>query len=254
MARSPVRMPAGVQNVDYSVAVGGGQANYDGARISHPLFMLPQLDPFRLIVSQQDFVDAPSPAYWTTTVVGTGTSAKVAGEGGIQQLTTNNATPAATDSVEYQRTIGDFAFDTANQMWFHSMVIPQDSTNSTFIVGLQNVNTAPGSATDGVWFRKQAASQLVDLVVSKASAQTVVAGIGSMADLTSIKLSYYYDGKGTLNYYVNNNKVGSLDVGTGSLLPLSATALSPTFYVLAGAAAQKYLQLDYFLVAHELVR
>ncbi len=249
MARSPVRMPAGVQNIDYSAAVGGGDPNYDGARISHPLFMLPTLDPFRLVASKNDFIDLPATTNWTTTAVGTGTAAVVAGVGGILQLTTNNATPATTDSVAYQEANASFVPSATGQFWYHALVTPQDSLNSKFIIGLTNATTTPDAATDGIYFQKNAAAQTVDLVTMVGSAATTTAAITSMADLTAIKLSFFYDGKGTLNYYANNNKLGSV-----AYTPTITVPLTPQFYVLSGAAATRYLQVDFFLAAQELVR
>lgn len=249
MARSPVRMPAGLQNVDYSMSPLGaaGEANYDGARNSHPLFMYPALDPVRLIVSKNDFIDLPNG--FTTTVVGTGIAALAVGQGGIIQFTTNNATPATTDSVAYQEANAAFLPTAAQQMWYHVYVTPQDSTDSTFLLGITNITTTPASATDGIWFSKATATQAVSLVTSVAGTQVVTPGVATMADLTGIKLSFYYDGKGNLNYYVNNAKVGSV-----LFTPTSTALMAPQFYIVSGVAASKYLQCDYFLTAQEMVR
>jgi len=251
MATSPVRMPAGINNVNYTVSPLGaaGESNYNGARNSHPLFMFPQQDPFRLVVEAHDFVETPNAASYVSTVVGTGATTFPAGLGGIMQLTTS---AGATDSVAWQHSSADMAYTSTQQEWFHTLVTPSDATAAEYILGMLNVTTTPGSATDGFYFHKASGATAIDLVIKNASAVFTIAGIGNMADATPIKLSLYYDGRGTLNYYINNNKVG-FTTNTAAF-PLSTVALSSSFYILNAAAAIKNIKVDYYLAAAEMVR
>jgi hypothetical protein len=248
MARTPQRSPWGIQNVDYSASPLGtvGEANYSGARQSHPLFMYPALDPFRLIIEQDDFLTFPATGSYTTTVVGTGTASVVVGVGGILQL---NTSATSGDSVSYQNSTADTAFTSSLQGWYHCLITPQDSTNSEILIGLTNSTTTPLTATDGFYFHKASGSQNVDLVLVNAGVTTTIAAITTMADLTAIKLSLYYNGKGELAYYVNNSKISSTT--NTAAFPLSSVTLASTFYIKTAAAAAKYLNVDYFLVALE---
>lgn len=250
MATSPVRMPAGINNVSYTTAPdANGETNYNGARNTHPLFMFPSFDPFRLILEADDFVKTPNAASYVTTVVGTGTAAVIAGLGGILQL---NTSATLNDSVSWQHSPSDTSFTSTLQGWFHCLVKPQDSTLPELLIGMTNSTTTPLTATDGFYFHKAAGSQNVDLVFKNASVVTTIAAIGVMADLTSIKLSLYYNGKGELAYYVNSNKVGSTT--NTAAFPLASVGLATTFYIANGAAATKYLSMDYYMTALESTR
>lgn len=251
MATSPVRMPAGINNVNYTVSPLGaaGESNYNGARNSHPLFMFPQQDPFRLVYNGTDFCDVPNAASYVTTVVGTGAATYPTAIGGILQLTTS---AGATDSVAWQHSSADMAYSPTQQGWFHTLLTPSDATAAEYIIGMLNSTTTPGSATDGIYFHKPSGATAIDLVFKNASVVTTIANIGNMANATAIKLSLYYDGRGTLNYYINNNKVG-FTTNTAAF-PLPTVALTSSFYILNAAAAVKNVQVDYYLAATELVR
>ena len=247
---SPVRMPAGINNVNYTAATDvNGETNYNGARNSHPLFMFPQPDPFRLIMDYSDFTTSPLAGQYTTTVVGTGTAAGITGVGGLYQLATS---AGATDSVSVQDATPNFAFAGTTQGWFHTLITPSDATSSELLVGMLNSTTTPLTATDGFYFHKSSGGTAVDLVIKNAGVATTTAHIADMANATAIKLSLYYDGRGTLNYYVNNVKVGIITDTT--TFPLATVVLGTTFFILNAAAAIKTLVLDYYMAAAESTR
>ena len=247
---SPVRFPAGVNNVIYPGVTQG--YNFTGVRNSHPLYNFPAPDPFRLFANASDFGEY-STVDWTSTVVGTGSAALTAGVGGILAITTS---ATANDSVAIQHTSADLAVPVAGyQMWYEALITPQDTVEE-FLVGLQEIITTPLSATDGIWFHKAANSANIDLVVSKASTATTYSAIATATAATAIHLAFYIDTSGNLNYYVNKSLVAQVAASTiGSLLPAGTTNLSPQFFVKnGGAAATKYLNVDYYMGAVEINR
>ena len=254
MARSPVRMPAGMQNVDYSqaLAAAGGEANYDGARKSHPLWMLPQPDANRLIDYDNDF-HTYAAGDWTVVAGGAGSGAALsAGVGGILTLT------AATSGAESIQGNASFNFAAGQQTWFGASVV-MDATvaNPDYEVGLTaGAASALNSATDGVYFTKATTATVWSLVVKASSTASTYALPASTLPVNSanVHLAYYYDGKDTITVYFNKVVVGTIgpngSLGTLTNLPASTTPLAVTF-LNAFHTATSTLGVDYVLAACE---
>jgi len=260
MARSPVRMPAGMQNVDYSqAAFSGGETNYNGARNSHPLWMLPQQDANRLIDYDNDFLTYAA-ADWTVVAGGAGSGVALsAGVGGILTLTT------ATSGAESIQGQPAFNFTNATsaaaglQTWFMAQVtLDATVANPDYEIGLTaGAASALNSATDGVYFTKATTATVWSLVIKAASTATTIALPASTVPTNSqsVNLAFYFDGKGTLYVYFNKVCVGTVgpngSLGTSlANLPTSATPLAVTF--LNGFhTATSTLGVDYVMAASE---
>ena len=241
---APLRIPAGVNNAQI-----GSTSSSNAIKNNHPLWNYPQLDPTRLFQSFEDFATYRT-VDWTLTQIGTGTSALVAGVGGILQLTT---TAASGDAVTIQHTSADHDIEASSgeQFWFSTRVKPQLASVPDYYFGMFNAAaTVPASATDGVYFHCNAASANVDLVLKSASTATTIASISTMADATWGVWSFYYDGKSTLYYYKDKVLLGS----TTTLTNFPAVTLAQLFHTKNGAAATNYLQVDYYMAAEELTR
>lgn len=240
---APVRFPAGINTSQLSSTSSAG-----ATKNNHPFWMLSIPDPFRLFNYADDY-ESYRTVDWTLTLVGGGTSAAVAGSGGIIQLTTG---ALLNDSVNIQHNTAGYLGGTALQGWYSARIIPQLASAPEYYFGMINSGaTTPAGITDGFYFHSAAGSANMDIVFAKASVLTTVAAIGVLADATASTWSMYYDGKGTLFYYKDNVLLGSVAVPAASM---PTVLLAPLYYNKNGAAATNYLQVDYCLAAVEIAR
>ena len=182
---------------------------------------------------------------WTVTATGSTTQALTAGDGGLL-LVTNSA--ALNDVCSLQKLPAAFAFTAGKKVFFRVKFQVNDATASTVIVGVQNTNTDPTTATDGIYFSKAASSTSVSLT-SRYDAtphSTTVTGVATMANATYIELGFYWDGVSTLAYEVNGSVIGSIK---NAYVP--DTVVTPTLYIKNGAAAAKTMTVDYVFFATE---
>ena len=186
-------------------------------------------------------------ADWTVTATGSTTQALTAGDGGLL-LITNSA--SNNDVCSVQKNPAAFAFTAGKKAFYRARFQVNDATASTVIVGVQNTNTDPTTATDGIYFSKAAASTSVSLIsrLNTTTGSKTVSSVATMANATYIELGWYWDGNGVLAYEVNGNVVGSINPSTGYI---PDTVVTPTFYIKNGAAAAKTMTVDYVFFAIE---
>src|SRR6185312_568221 len=134
MATTPTNFPNGVTNADPNLIFGS----------------LTTVDPQQLHTYWNDF-DTYTAGDWVVTVVGSGTAALTAGDGGLL-LVTNSA--ADNDAVTLQKTPAAFAMTAGKAAWFACRFNVSDATQSDVQVGLVIVDTTPLDATDGIFFQK----------------------------------------------------------------------------------------------------
>lgn len=179
---------------------------------THPLANLPV--PFAQYSHnyQNDF-DQYVAGDWTVAAVGAGTSALVAGNGGILALTT---TAAATDSVSITKTPAAFAITAGYQAGFACRLqIDSMAQNSTWQIGMQAGGTA-FAPVDGIFFTKAAAATtLVGNVRKAGTVSTVSMGAGLvLATATYVVVGWYYDGRNagpngaTVTFFAGTATVG----------------------------------------------
>ena len=210
------------------------------------------VQPDPLFVHQQyDDFDIFTAADWTATTVGTGTNALVAGDGELIALTTS---AGATDANYLQDAIAGFAVSPGLPFWYKAKARLSDANLSALVCGVQNVNTAPltASATDGIFFTKASGQTGVTLTVRKAGVSVVGVLPGVvMANGVDAELGFAYDpqanaGVGAFEVFFNGYKVLEMSPGSAAL-PIAN--LANTLGILNGAAAVKSATFDYYLVA-----
>lgn len=208
--------------------------------------MMGQIDPSYYHTLFDDF-EYFTAANWTITRVGTTpTEALVAGDGGLLLLTTS---AGAADSTFLQDPIASFTVAAGFPIYAKMLLRLSDANLSSFVFGLQNVNTAPltASATNGLFITKGSGVSNLSLISrSGGVSQTVVSSGGiSMTNAVNAEVGFAYDGKTQLDGYFNGVKVASIpDIGT-----LPAGNLALVFGLQNGAAAIKTLTADYILAA-----
>jgi hypothetical protein len=206
-------------------------------------------DPTQMHTWFDDFDDYVA-AEWTITETGTGTRAVGNLANGILVIT--NA--AADDDANFLQwsgatnaaTVETWKFATGKRLWFKTKFKLSDATQSDFVMGLQITDTTPLAVTDGVYFLKADGSATLNLLVTKDSTSTTTAA-ATLVDDTYVTVGFVYDGKSTINIFVDDNRVAS-SVTTN--LP-DDEELTISFGVQNGEAVAKVLSLDYIMVSED---
>lgn len=233
MSSTPTRFPGGLTTV----------------RTPNPLGQYGLPDPTGWHTYFNDF-DTYVAANWTVTTTqagsGSSTEALTNGDGGLLLITNDNADD---DNVFMQKVGESFLLQTGRKCFFKTRFKTSDATQSDLVIGLQVTDTTPLSVTDGVYFLKADGAATFDIVCRKdaTTGSTSASAIASLADDTFVSLAWYYDGKGNLAYYVNDDQLGTLAVT--DYLP--DTTLTLSFGIQNGEAVAKTMTLDYLFASEE---
>lgn len=172
---------------------------------------------------------------WTNTATGSVTNSIVAGDGGILSLA-NSAANNDLDSL--QLTAATFQVVQGQQAWFKARFNVSNATNAALIVGLIQTTTTPLTVTNGIYFRKSAASTTLNMITTATSTSTTVAA-GTMANTTYVSVGWWYDGISGIRGFLNGNPIG---MSTANI-PF-ATNLNLTLAVANGTGATNTLLVD----------
>lgn len=239
----PVRYPQGVSS-----------AAKVSAYSKPVLWDMPALDPTKLIIYWEDFLNSYGASsavatnfIITTTELGVGSASEVItdADGGVLLITND----AADNDADFFQTVGElFKFDTTNkkQLWFKARFKVSDATQSDFVMGLQIRDTSPLDVTDGVFFMKDDGDANLDFYVEKDSTQSSATAIATVANDTYLTVGFHYDGS-AVYYYVDDVLKGSL--ATTNLV--NDEELTVSFGIQNGEAVAKTMSVDYILVAKE---
>jgi len=203
-------------------------------------------DPSKWIVHFEDFINYTA-ADWTTTAVGTGTTAQADVNGGVLVSTTSGA---SGDSRYTQKIGRSFLLSSSKRAFFKARVKIDNVATSSMILGLQLSDTTPKDATDGIYFYKNSANS-VDFYVRKdaSTGSNSVSGVATMVNDTFMEFAWAYDPVDQLVYYAIDGVVkGSLSA-TSAYLP--DAQLSISFGFETNAAATRAGTVDYVLAALE---
>lgn len=231
---TPARFPSGVTN----------------AAPGSPLAQFGLPDPSSWHVYFDDF-DTYNASDWTITTVeagaGDATEALSDVDGGVL-LVTNDA--ADDDSDFFQKKGESFLLEAGKRAIFKARVRTSDATQSDIVIGLQITDTTPLDATDGIYFLKADGAATASIVCRKnaTTGSTSASAVATFANDTWIELAWYYDGKGSLSYFVDGQQRGTLDASS-TYLP--DTELTVSFGIQNGEAVAKTLSVDYILAAKE---
>ena len=209
----------------------------------------------------------------------TGTTAGQAGSGGQIILTTGAVSGNQQSNHLANKS---FTLTPGYQSWLAINITLATSAVPNFLVGLIGGGT-DAAPTDGIYFTKPTASQIVSMNIAKASAVTTLTPTSVVADATALTLGFYYDGRPTPTLYAFSSAAfpttyynaafaqpqifggfmfgamgGDQTVATPlqSLgnLPLAATTLNPAFMLQTNAAAAVTMVVDYCFASEEIAR
>lgn len=186
-----------------------------------------------------DFYDLPVAANWTITVVGAGSAvAQADGAGGLITFTTDTG---GSDAVQIQKIGNAFKLTTAKPLWFEAKLKLNDVTLPKLFVGMSITDTTLiAGISDGVFFEKVTTGAAVTLNTEKGSSKTTTATIATMVIDTFMKFGFYFDGAGSVQYFIDG-----VYKGVATLHIPDDQYLVPSVAVMNGSGASKVLTLDY---------
>ena len=225
---SPTRFPGGVGT----------------RRKPDPLYNFGAPDPTDYHRFFEDF-DTYTSGQWTATVIGTGTNALTAGDGGLLASATSGA---SGDAVYTQKTTEGFSFEAGKPAWFKAR-FKVSALTTVVVMGLQVTDTTPEDVTDGIYFLSTVTTGAVTIYCRKdaTTGSTTGTGMTLVAD-TYTELAWYWDGKSEVQYFQDGVQKGTLTgVTTSTYLPDTTTTVS--FGIRTTSAAIKTLTIDYILAA-----
>lgn len=204
-------------------------------------------DPTKWHTFFDDF-DRFAAAEWiisTTEAGGSSASEALTDEDGGVLLITNDD---ADDDRDFFQKVGEsFLFATGKKLFFKARFKVSDATQSDFVMGLQITDTTPLDTTYGVFFQKDDGDANLDFHVEKDNTATSASAVATVEDDTYLTVGFYYDGVSTVQYFVNDVKLGE-SVTTN--LP-DDEELTVSFGIQNGEAAAKTMSVDYIFVAKE---
>lgn len=219
------------------------------------LGMFPLPDPTEVCHDFDDFNQYVAGDWTVTNTSSHATIGLIAGAGGLMSIA-GGASSVTSDIGAILTTPLNFnlpantvsgTYPPTSQAWFYCAFKATTAINDQLQIGVTSANSAL-TPTDGIYFNKAAGSTSITFVVRKSSSSlaataysTGTTTVATLADNTFIELGWFYDGKGNIDVFVNENKVCSVDVGqsTGtvaSTFPV-AVALGTGFGVKAAATA-----------------
>ena len=226
---SPTRFPAGITN----------------ANQGETLSQYPAPDPTKVHTFLNDF-DTFVSGDWTLTEIGAGgAAALIAGDGGLLQLTTD---ALDNDAIQLQNTVATFLMESGTLAWVKTRCKIEKAVESDFLIGLAATDSTVFDVTDGIFFQKDDGDDDIDIYVKKDSTtgQNVETAVGTIVADTFITLGFYYDGKSSVEAYINDVKVATLDASS-TYLPDAALAVTMAYR--NGEAGANDLTIDYIFAA-----
>ena len=216
---------------------------------SGPFGMLGFPSPIQYHTYFNDF-DVYAAGDWTVTETQAGATQALADGDGGTLLLTNSA--ADNDIVQMALTKEGFKLASGKKTWFAIRFKVSDATQSDVVCGLHITDTSPvaGAPSDGVWFRKDDGDTNIDLVSGLNSTYATATALGTLADATFVDLAWYFDGKTSIEGYVNGVKKATLSVSSSTTL-CTDEELLVAFAIQNGEAAAKTMTVDYVFACKE---
>ena len=229
---TPTRFPSGVST----------------QKVNQTLGMFGQPDPTTPIVDFHEFNQYIAGDWTVTNTTSHATVALTAGAGGLLSLA-GGASSVTNDIAAIISNPLDFNFASTQQVWFYTGFKVTTAANDQIQLGLMAANSAL-TPTDGMYFNKAAGAATIDFVVRKSSTSTTQSTIATLVAGTFVRLGLYYNGKDSVDVFVNDAKVYSQTVLTN--LPTStALGIGLGFKSAATAPTTSDLIVDFALAAQD---
>jgi hypothetical protein len=215
-----------------------------------PLGQLGIADPTQWHVFFDDFNDYTAGDWSLDTLeAGAGSATEAVSDAQFGILLLTNA--AGDNDRDFLSTQAEtVTFTAGKKVFFECRCLISEATQADSIVGLipdvgttnDPIGTAP---VDGIYFRKDDGDTNWD-IISRDTSATVSEDTGIATATTGmVVLSFYYNGEGVCQYWVDGSLGGQLD-GTAT-----TNLLSPTFGIQNGSGDVRTMQIDYLFCAQE---
>lgn len=228
---APTRFPSGVTNVTKTNPLG--------------MFGLP--DPTSWHVYFNDFDEYNSSDSWTETATsaGTGTSATSLADvdGGAVRITT---AANEDDGLFAEKNGESFLIETGKKAFIKARFRVGDAAQSDFIIGLHSTDTTPLDATLRFAFISEDGSASLFFNVDDNTTDVDSDTVATLVDDTWVSVAAYYDGKGNIELYRDDQKVATM-----TSVDVPGDNMAVGFGYLNGASGAETTDIDYILVAKE---
>lgn len=195
----------------------------------------------------------------TETLVGTGTSAVQAVDGGAVLVTT---TAGIADANYYQVPAANFKATVGRSLFFKFRGTLSNVLTDVFYAGMIITSATPLAAANGIFIRKPTAAAALELVCKVGSAETIATfpAAALLVAATPFEIGFELEPGGNINAYFNppagsyitNGITGNRGPVATLVAPTLPTALlAPSFGVLNSAAAARTLSVDYVTAVRE---
>lgn len=211
---------------------------------AHIFGSLKMPDPTRYHTFFEDF-HFFTPEDWSIVVDGSGRHFAANGHGSPLLVDTGTA---ADNGVYIQHPNKVYNFELGKSLYFKYRFKISDANLAHYKVGFYTLDIDPfgSSSVDGVFFHKPSGTNTIS-IVSQNDQDLVSQEVATMVDDTSIDLSCYWDGRGTISVSADD---GSIEAFTPSNLSLDVF-MHLSFALGNGEAATKAAYTDYIFAARE---
>lgn len=199
----------------------------------------------------KDFVEPYNSSEWDiNNTDGGGDTSEVCavndGVGGELTLTTNDA---ENDAEQRTYVTESFKLVSGKQLWFEARVKMSAATQSEMMLGLIKSEDLTGVSdlmpADGVVFTKDDEDTEIDFSSSKDGSQIEHTNEATL-DTNYHRYGFHFDGAGTINEYIDGEKVGYAESNI-----CDDEELAPSFMVKTGSAAARTMTIDYIHVVQQ---
>ncbi len=205
-------------------------------------------DPTKAHTYFNDF-DSFDSGEWNTTSVGTPITALSDSDGGALSLV--NAAGAG-DLVFLEKEPFTYLMEVGKPTFFKAKFKINQVAQSVISMGLQYTDTTPETPTDGLFFKKDTGSTLLDFVVAKDSVATTASNIIDLVDDEYMTVAFYYDGIDKVSYYAGADDINPAFQGQVPTTNLpDDQGLTFTFGIANGEAVAKAMDIDYIFASKE---
>jgi len=182
----------------------------------------------------------------TTTEAGAGSATEALGANALngELVITNAAGDDDLDSL--QLTEETYKLAAGKRVWYEIKCKVSDADQVELFVGLNITDTTPLVTADRAGFQIDDGGGSILCKSEKNSTETSTDSAVDVADDTYVTLGMYWDGKSSLEYYVDRSKVATHTTNIPDDVNVAIT-----LHIVNGEAVAKVLTVDYIYICQE---
>jgi hypothetical protein len=150
------------------------------------------------------------------------------------------------DATSLQKKNETWKLVAGKKLWFETLMNVSDADQTDLFVGLSITDTSPLDASDFVGFKLVDGNASILCKTCKNSTETSTDSGVDAEDATNVRLGFFCDGVGKVEFYVNRNLVAT---HTANIVDDEELAMS--IHYQNGNAATHTLLMDYYMIAKD---